>query len=313
MQLKHTIRAKCEKATFSYTVLQAAYVNLMPPRITDKPMVQLRLQHKPTLVDFGLQPYSACSPSLSYTANQKKCNWTLTKLLSAEQWWGTNIGASGLRTDCARKIEPSGATLPTVPPVEFIQGVVGDGDMAGCGSKLGCCRFARTGLPMDKAGEVGLNSGESCETWTGSGSGSDADVIRGTPPLIGAKPAGIRLLEYWGDGIDGLIAADVGKYGGSVAGFRCSDSVGVECDGAGGDSENGCGSGYAASVGFCVRPGGFSARGDGLVATDWLHCSDTQWTWPGGLECRLDDGDGEPQLNLSRPRPRLCPPEAEMQ
>jgi len=57
---------------------------------------------------------------------------------------------------------------------------------------------------------------------------------------------------------------------------------------------------------FNGRPGGgFTGEGE-PPTTGGLHCSDTHCTCPGGLVFK-PDGDGEPELNFNKPRPRLWP------
>jgi len=86
--------------------------------------------------------------------------------------------------------------------------------------------------------------------------------------------------------------------------LECSDSVGVECEGTGGDeSEKDRPPWDPALVFIDVRPTAFTVEGD-VVTAGRLHCSDTHC--PGGLVFR-PDGDEDPVLNFSRPRPRLWP------
>jgi len=143
------------------------------------------------------------------------------------------------------------------------------------------------------------------ETWIGIGKGSDADVIKGMSPLTVTECVSGRLLTDRGASDDGLRSALAGVPNARwpATAFECSESVGVECEGTGGDTETSWLLSELDPLFFNSRPGEFIGEGE-PATVGGLHCSDTHCTCPGGLVCKAD-GDGDPVLNLSKPRPRL--------
>jgi len=83
-------------------------------------------------------------------------------------------------------------------------------------------------------------TGATWVTRTGTGKGSDADVIRGMSPLTVAECISDRLpAERWvtADGLRSAVAG-VPNVRCPPMSLECSESVGVECDGTGGVNEN---------------------------------------------------------------------------
>ena len=124
-------------------------------------------------------------------------------------------------------------------------------------------------------------------------------------PLTAVECISVRLLADRRDTAGGLrsAVACVPDARSSARSLECSESVGVECEGAGDKAENCRTPGDAASVFVNSRPVGFTTEGE-LVTTGGLHCSDTHCTCPGGRVFKPDEV-GDPVLNFSKPRPRL--------
>jgi len=269
-----------------------------------------------------------CYPLTVCIKNRKQKDLkTLTRLLSAEQCWGTKSGASGLSTEllltgCVSNLWAAAVAMcgDFMPPVDDggtgwtvdSDGKRGEEDAAGklwrAGWMFKCCGLARAGFAMHGDGDGDRKTGATGETWAGTGKGSDADVIKGMSPLTAAECVSDRLLAERGETADGLRSAWAGWPDACSLAMSavCNERVGVECEGTGGDSENsGAAPGELASLLFNGKPGGFTGEGE-PCKTGGLHCSDTHCTWPGGLACK-PDGDGDPEAYLSKPRPRLCP------
>jgi len=254
-------------------------------------------------------------------------NLILTRLLLAEQCWGTKSGATGLSADCT--LELPAEALVTCGDLTLLAndgkntrptgttGETGDDDgkcetgdsVRGCdcaGCMLSWCRLALAAFAVYTGDGEWLRKPGA--TFEGAGKGSDADVIKGTSPFTAAGWVSARLLEdrrEWNNtgGLWSAVAGEMVEYN-PAGSLECRDRVGVECEGTGGESENRWTSWDAASAFFDNRPMG---NGEGVdTAMGGLHCSDTHCTCPGGLVCN-PAGDGDPELNLSKPRPRLWP------
>jgi len=169
------------------------------------------------------------------------------------------------------------------------------------------CGLARADFARHSDGEGDRKTGSARETWGCTGSGSDADVIKGMLPLTATECVSTLLLAARGDTADRLRSNTAGgpDVCSVAVSLECSESAGVECDGTGGETENTGALRDAASVFVDSCPTGFNTEGE-LVTTGGLHCSDTHCTCPGGLVCN-PVGDGDPELNFSKPRPRLWP------
>lgn len=168
---------------------------------------------------------------------------------------------------------------------------------------------------MATHGAGDLKTGVAWDALAGTGRGSDAEVMSGigmSPLKAAAEWASDLLVANRGDpGPDGLRSTWAGLPPPPDAWLMCRDSVGVECDGTGGGDviENSGAPRELASGLFDVNPSWTGEVEPGNTAGG-LHCSDTHCTCPGGRVFR-PVGDGDPEANFSRPRPRLCPTAAD--